>query len=224
MNSRPNRKRITAKLARNNLKIDFFSNSTEPSGEDSTLDAEPVRRKSNSERQSINLKKLLRNKEEYERVREESEKFYSTLENYEGSPDFSEVVVMDQESLVNSSRLGDGNLDTLVPIATRKGVSSYGVILIKPNSVYGPLINTRGTMVIVFIEIENGMVFFESLNSIKKKRTRCKRRIQVLVIPDEAFVIHNESSDVTARLLAISCSKKWKNFDNLRFKEVVALE
>lgn len=170
------------------------------------------------------MKKLLRNKEEYDRIREESEKFYRTLENYEGGPDFSEVVVMDQEALFNSSRLGDGNLDTLVPIATRKGVSSYGVILIKPNSVYGPLINTRGTMVIVFIEIENGMVFFESLNSIKRKRTRCKRRIQVLVIPDEAFVIHNESSEVTARLLAISCSKKWKDFDNLRFKEVVALE
>ncbi|UKJ90394.2 hypothetical protein MACJ_001327 [Theileria orientalis] len=224
MNSKPNRRRITAKLARNNLKIDFFGNSTEPSGEDTTLDVDPVRQKSNSGKQSINLKKLLKNKEEYDRIKKESEKFYSTLENYQGSPDFSEVVVMDGEALFNSSRLGSGHLDTLVPIATRKGVSSYGLILIKPNSLYGPLINTRGTMVIVFIEIENGMVFFESLNSIKTKRTRCKRRIQVLVIPDEAFVIHNESSDVTARLLAISCSKKCKDFDNLRFKEVVALE
>lgn len=170
------------------------------------------------------MKKLLRKKEEYERVRRESEKFFSALENYEGGPDFSEVVVMDEPALFNSSRLGTGTLDTLVPIATRRGVSSYGLILIRPNSVYGPLINVRGTMVIVFIEIENGAVFFESLNSIKRKRTRCKRRIQVLVIPEEAFVIHNESPDVTARLLAISCSKKWKDFDNLRFKEVVALE
>uniref|UniRef100_A0A3B0MM51 Uncharacterized protein n=1 Tax=Theileria annulata TaxID=5874 RepID=A0A3B0MM51_THEAN len=229
--SKTNRKKITAKSVHNNFRINFFSQNIELSSapdEEQAEKSKPGRKrlKKSSDSQKNNLVSILKKKGEYVKIKANSERFYQKLTNVTTSHDFSQLLIFDQdqlESISNTSEV-DGISDLYFPVLNNTPTSSYGFVRVSPNSTFGPLINLgEGSLVLTFVQVEEERVYFESLNASKLGRAVCNSYSQALVIPNDVFIISNESSDITAKIFLVLSKVKWSNVDQVKRGKTVPL-
>lgn len=151
---------------------------------------------------------------EMEKVKETSQAFITRLT--EDDTECSDVIIMDTSSLdqmaENKPVITEGNVTTIPLLYNSRGVA-YSMMKLGPKSQFGPLINTGGVMVLVFIDVPTGKIFYESLNLNGKRRLPCQRQSHVLLLPDDVFKIYNESDSTHACVLMISCRKDGKDFN-----------
>ncbi|GFE53149.1 hypothetical protein BaOVIS_005530 [Babesia ovis] len=151
---------------------------------------------------------------EVARVREASEALLSSLNSDES--DYSDVQIVDTSSLdtlqagLPTAKFGDASC---IPLLNHPRGASYGMLRLPPKSHFGPMINIRGVMALLLLELESGKLFYESLNLSAKRRLPCPRQSHVLVLPDDVFKLYNESDSTEACVLMVSCRKDGKEFN-----------
>lgn len=147
-------------------------------------------------------------------VKERSEAFLARLK--EQDTDCSDVMVIDTSSLdqlaQDRNATTEDNITSIPLVYNSRGVA-YSMMRLRPKSQFGPLVNTGGVMVIIFIDVPIGKVFYESLNLTGKRRLPCPRQAHVLILPDDVFKIYNESDTTDTCVLMLSCGKDGKDFN-----------
>ncbi|ORM41924.1 uncharacterized protein BXIN_0541 [Babesia sp. Xinjiang] len=151
---------------------------------------------------------------EVARVKEASEALLSSLTSMES--DYSDAQIVDTASLdkLQAERAAATFGDTsCIPLLHHPRGAAYAMLRVPPLSNFGPMINTRGVMALLLLELAPGKLFYESLNLTSKRRIPCPRQSHVLVLPDDVFKLSNESDSVEACVLMLSCRKDGKEFN-----------
>ncbi|GIX60791.1 uncharacterized protein BcabD6B2_02260 [Babesia caballi] len=152
--------------------------------------------------------------EEVARVKKKSAALLVSLTGEEA--DCSDVQIVDTASLDRlqgeRATVTDGDA-VCIPLLYNPRGASYAMMRLPPLSHFGPFINTGGVMVLVFIDVPVGKLFYESLNLTGKRRIACPRQAHVLVLPDDVFKLHNESDAAGACVIVLSCRKDGKEFN-----------
>ncbi|EDO08088.1 hypothetical protein BBOV_III005250 [Babesia bovis T2Bo] len=152
-----------------------------------------------------------RDPKEATRIKDSSESLLSRLTS--DASDSAVVQVLDTSSMEASSdsrvEFGDASC---TPLFNHPSGAGYGIMHIGPSSRFGPMVNTRGVMVLVVIESDDRKLFYDGFNLVGKSRLHCPRQSHILVLPDDVFMLINESSTSEARVLMVSCRKDSADF------------
>lgn len=174
------------------------------------------------------LVSILKKKGEYPKIRSDSERFYQKLTDITTSDDFSQLLIFNQNHLKsiipNTTDVTTENVTEYYPVLNNTPTSTYGFVLVSPKSKFGPLENLgEGSLVFTFLQLEEKNVYFESLNASKLGRSACSLYSQALVIPNDIFIIYNESSKVTAQIFVVLSKVKWSNADQVKRGKTIPL-
>ncbi|GBE59097.1 hypothetical protein, conserved [Babesia ovata] len=151
---------------------------------------------------------------EVARVKEASEALLASLTSEES--DCADVQIVDTSSLDQlaaerpAATFGGSSC---APLLNNPRGACYAMLRVPPTSHFGPFINTSGVMVLIFIDLPPGKLFYESLNLTGKRKVPCPRQAHVLVLPDDVFKLHNESKTGEASVLMLSCRRDGKEFN-----------
>lgn len=198
------KKKITAKSFNKNINFNYLS--TNPSSKQNK--APQTEKISKSDRLTLS-------KDQEDNIKKQSEQFFNQLTKNDSNTDYSQVVVFKNKDIEKNIKIEESANNIIIPLISHNKAGSSGLVVIKPKSQCGPLINLRGTMIVVFLDVEDNKVSFESSN-LNKKRIVCSNQNQLLILPNDTFVLYNDSSDKYAKICILTSKKTGKELKYLR--------
>ncbi|SJK86106.1 conserved Plasmodium protein, unknown function [Babesia microti strain RI] len=105
---------------------------------------------------------------------------------------------------------------TCSPLVSQSNIANIGILKIQPLTHYGPYINVqRGFIVLIILNSEPGKLTFDSGHD-NLGPAQCDNNTQLMVCPNDMFMLHNTSSSMEAEVLMILCHSLGNDVDHLK--------